>query len=97
MWIRLACEPKVLFGFCYIPPDDLRYFDPTMFSIIQEKVKLASECKRVKILGDLNARFRAMVRDLPRRAEVLDASVYQYPWIPDPVLYLSDNALMKVW
>ena len=93
VWLRLASIPRVIFGFCYVPPADSPYFNPILFSAIQEKVKAVKEDTSIVLFGDLNARFGAAVQELPARAEIPDAIHYTYPRIPDPVAAPNDNAI----
>ena len=66
VWLKLQCAPSVLFGFCYVPPSDSPYFSHYSFAAIHERI-VDSESSRVLIMGDLNTRFGATVRDVLRR------------------------------
>ncbi len=91
VWLSLLSD--ILLGFIYVPPSDSQYFNPNSFSYIQEKIKWSeSEGLEVMLMGDLNARFGASVRNIPVRAGVPDCYSYTYPIVPDSVVRLSHNA-----
>ena len=46
------------------------------------------------VIGDLNARFGTLVRELPERVKLPDGSNYSYPYLPDDVRLPNDNALI---
>ncbi len=89
VWFKLKCFPDV-FGFCYVPPSDSPYFNHTLFSNMQKKVKGSHDNnKGCIVMGDMNARFGNAVRELPASL-VLDQ--YSYQRIPDPI-QPHDNAI----
>ncbi len=57
VWLRLCCAPRVLFGFCYIPPNDSQYFSHQSFSAIQEKLSDDGSYDKYVIIGDVNDRL----------------------------------------
>lgn len=57
VWLKFRCIPRILFGFCYIPPHDSEYFNHQSFAAIQEKIS-DGNCNYV-IMCDLNCRFVA--------------------------------------
>ena len=92
VWLKLDCVPTVLFGFCYVPPSDSPYFTHYSFAAIHERI-VDSESSSVIIIGDLNTRFGASVRNVLRNdPSVSDA--FTYPIIPDNVVNPNDNALV---
>lgn len=46
------------------------------------------------VIGDLNARFGVLARELPERVELPDSVNYSYPYLPDDVRVPNDNALI---
>lgn len=46
VWLQLRCEPKIMFGFCYIPPSDSPYYSNYSFAALQEKVSDVQSCKK---------------------------------------------------
>ena len=79
VWLHLTVLGAIMLGFCYVPPSDSPYYDPSSFSSIQEKVKSYEEQgMSVALLGDINARFGGSVRDIPRSANIPDAHRYTY-------------------
>ena len=93
IWLRLSLLSDVILGFIYVPPSDSQYFNPNSFSFIQEKIKWCEEeGLGVMLMGDLNARFGASVRNIPVTAGIPDCYSYTYPVIPDPVEKISYNA-----
>ena len=93
VWVRLSYAPDILFGFVYIPPSDSPYFNPVLISAIQEKIKTANFNTEFVILGDMNARFGASIRDWIACVDVPDIHSYTYPVINDTVRVPNDNAL----
>ncbi len=91
VWLRLCCAPRVLFGFCYIPPSDSPYFSHQSFSSIQGKISDDGSYDEYVIIGDVNARLGSSVRELPVRADIPDAQYYSYPHIPDQVPNPNNN------
>ena len=92
VWIKMKFVPRMLLGFCYVPSTYLLYFSHASFRAIQEKVKMANMSNVYFIIGDINACFRSMVRELPVQAQVPDSEGYSYPIIPDDVRAPNDNA-----
>ena len=92
VWVRLSCAPDIMFGFVYIPPSDSPYFNSALISAVQEKVKTASCNTEFIIIGDMNARFGASVRDWITCIDVPDVHKYMYPIINDSVRVPNDNA-----
>ena len=92
VWVRLSCAPGIMFGFLYIPPSDSPYFSPALISGIQEKIKTTSFNTDFVILGDMNARFGASIRDWITCVDVPDVHSYTYPIINDLVRTPNDNA-----
>ena len=90
VWMKFRCFPNIMFGFCYIPPQDSEYFTHQSFAAIQEKIS-DGDCQYV-IMGDLNCRFGNYLRDLPVRSEIPHAHTYEYPFLPDCVNTPNDNA-----
>ena len=88
VWLKLKCQPGILFGFIYIPPHDSFYFNEASFSYIQEKNKEESTVSRCIIIGDVNARMGNKVRELPVHLDLRDLS---YPTIPDPIANANIN------
>ncbi len=86
VWLQFSFAPRVMFGFCYIPPQDSEYYSHYSFAAIQEKIKVNPNLSFC-VVGDLNARLGRRVRELPRLADFPDASSYTYP-VPSP----NDNA-----
>ena len=57
IWIELAQWTNYLFGGCYIPPSDSRYFDPSIFGELQGKILDMKQLdKEVFVIGDMNSR-----------------------------------------
>ena len=92
VWLRLECVPTILFGFCYVPPSDSPYFSHYSFAAIHERI-VDSESSHVILMGDLNTRFGASVRDM-LRGEFSRHDTLSYPLIPDEFVTPSDNAFM---
>ena len=92
VWVSVYCAPDIMFGFMYIPPSDSPYFSPALISAIQEKVKTASFNTKFVILGDMNSRFGASIRDWITCVDVPDVHRYTYPIIDDTVRAPNDNA-----
>ena len=46
------------------------------------------------VVGDLNARFGTLARELPARVKLPDSINYSYPYLPDDVRVPNDNALI---
>ena len=98
VWIRFKCISSVLFSFCYVPPSDSPYFDQNLLSKIQEKVFL-NQCSNGCILvGDFNARFGSLIRDLLTTYNVNDDEYkdFSYLNISDPLTVPNDNANVLV-
>ena len=93
IWIQLRHAPKYLFGFCYVPPADSRYYSHDSFASVQEKLKTSEKCKEYCILGDMNARFGQYVRSLVQ-GELPDIDNYSYPVLPDDVQLPNENAFI---
>ena len=89
VWLRIDCVPNVLFGFCYIPPSDSPYFNLSLLSSIQEKVKSFGGIGGCILLGDFNARFGIGIRDVLTRNGLFQ---YSYPFVPDPIPSPNENA-----
>ncbi len=92
VWLKLDCVPSVLFGFCYVPPSDSPYFTHYSFAAIHERI-VDSECSGVVIMGDMNTRFGASVRDI-LRDDLRVHDTFTYPLIPDEVTNPNDNAFV---
>ncbi len=90
VWLRLECAPNILFGFCYVPPTDSPYFSHYSFAAILERI-VDSENSKVMIMGDMNAKFGAGVRDI-LRSEYPVPAIFAYPSIPGEVTSPNDNA-----
>lgn len=86
VWLSLECVPKILFGFCYVPPTDSPYFSHFSFAAIHERVVQTSKSE-VLIMGDLNARLGVSVRDILNSDDV-----FTYPSVPDNVTNPNNNA-----
>lgn len=39
-WVKLKCETKTRFGFCYIPPADSQYYSHESFACLQVTLKI---------------------------------------------------------
>lgn len=91
VWLQFTFAPRVMFGFCYIPPQDSEYYSHYSFAAIQEKIKVNPNLSFC-VVGDLNARLGKRVRELPRLADFPDAASYTYPILPDDVPLPNDNA-----
>ena len=91
IWIQLHGIPDCLFGFCYIPPCDSRYYSHESFSSIQEKIMSDGACKKCFIFGDMNTRLGSSVLEL---SEVVGLPGYTYSQIADDVPLPNDNAFM---
>ena len=72
VWLQVRCAPDIMFGFCYIPPADSPYFSHQSFVAMNEKMLDSKSDLKFCIIGDLNARFGASVRDIPLRSKMLD-------------------------
>ena len=94
IWIQLWCASGCLFGFCYIPPCDSRYYSYASFSPIQEKIMSDGVCKKCFIFGDMNIMFGSSVIELPELVELPGYQRYSYPQIADDVLLPNDNAFI---
>ena len=44
------------------------------------------------VVGDLNARFGILTREVPERVKLPDSTDYSYPYLPDDVRVPNDNA-----
>ncbi len=93
IWGKLKCAPKILFGFCYIPPADSQYYSHESFACIQEKLKTSKWCEEYCIVGDMNARFGKSVRELSCQPE-LQQQFYSYPVLADQVQMPNENAVI---
>ncbi len=93
VWMQIRNIPGVLFGFCYIPPSDSRYYSLSAFSYMEEKL---SEFKLngYVILGDMNARFGKNVRNLVVPLNASDKDDVSYPVIADDINVPNDNAVL---
>lgn len=91
IWLEFKNVEEVLFGFCYIPPNDSQYYSHDVFAAMQEKIKSRDTSNGYFIMGDLNARFGKAVRDMAELYE-LPGFVCSYPDIPDCTSYMNDNA-----
>ena len=79
VWLRLECAPTVLFRFSYVPPSD----SPSLIIPSQLFTRIAdSESSHVMVMGDLNTRFGAIVRDV-LHDELSGRDTFPYPLIPD--------------
>ena len=56
IWFAFSFMPSVLFGGCYIPPSDSRYYDVHAFSSIVSK-RMDNAPKSLCLFGDFNCRF----------------------------------------
>ena len=91
VWLQFTCVPKVMFGFCYIPPQDSEYYSHHSFAKVQEKMK-ANPTLSLCVIGDLNARLGKCVSELPRLACIPHAHPYTYPVLADNVTTQNENA-----
>lgn len=91
IWLQFRFAPKVMFGFCYIPPSYSQYYSNESFSSIQERMKVGEACEIFCIVGDLNARFGRFAREFPGLCGVPDSKLYSYPNIIDEVSVPNDN------
>ena len=94
VWIRFRFAPNHVFCFCYIPPADSQYYSHDLFAAIQEKLcgdSLRQECI---VIGDMNARFGSLARDLPSLVELPESDNFTYPDLPDDVRLPNDNAFI---
>ncbi len=94
IWLKFKFAPTVLFGFCYIPPTDSQYYSHDSFSSIQEQPMTDTNSSVFCVIGDLNARFGTLARELPERVKLPDSINYSYPYLPDDVRLPNDNALI---
>ena len=63
IWVELSHWAGYVFGGCYIPPSDSRYFDPSIFGELQGQIiDMKNEEKEVFILGDMNCRIGETTR-----------------------------------
>ena len=92
VWFQLRCVPDVMFGFCYVPPTDSSYFTHESFVNLHEKMTDFRGNSKFCIIGDLNARFGASVRNIPLRCSIPGLDECIYPNIPDNVNSPNDNA-----
>ena len=92
VWLKIRCVPNVTFGFCYVPPSDSPYFTHQSFVNIHEKMVDCTGNTRFCVIGDLNARFGASVRNIPLRSRLPAINNCTYPNIPDDVPSPNDNA-----
>ena len=92
IWIQFSFAPKIMFGFCYVPPFDSQYYSHVSFSFIQEKLKSGCLVDKFILVGDMNARFGEYVKEMIHSMELPNGSLYSYPLIPDPVYYPNENA-----
>ncbi|XP_068228044.1 uncharacterized protein [Palaemon carinicauda] len=86
IWFQLQVIPKVVFGACYIPPNDSPYFSQKEFESIQEKLIEGQYDNKFIIIGDLNTRFGKGVRKISNTEE------FSYPVVADDVNVPNDNA-----
>ena len=93
VWLRLRCAPRILFGFCYIPPSDSPYFSYQSFSAIQEKISNGGCYGKYVIIGDVTAGLVFNVREVSMRADIPDAQYCSYLHIPDQVPNPNNNAV----
>ena len=70
------------------------YYSHNSFSSIQEQLMNDTNSNAFCVIGDLNARFGTLVRELPERVKLPDGSNYSYPYLPDDVRLPNDNALI---
>ena len=93
IWIEIKSGPVLLFGFCYVPPSDSLYYSHEYFSFIQSKIK-SNSCGSYFLIGDFNARFGGLVRQLPGRVNTGNSDIINlsYPSLPDDVVSPNDNA-----
>jgi hypothetical protein len=55
IWFSLNFARDIVFGTCYIPPEDSPYYEEAHFANIQARL-LNEQSKHYLIIGDLNAR-----------------------------------------
>ena len=93
VWIKFNIASQTLFGFCYVPPSDSKFYTNTSFASVLEKLKTSDIMDSYVVIGDCNARFGNLASEIPALAELPNYStLYNYPCIPDPVQYPNDNA-----
>ena len=92
VWFQLRCIPYVLFGFCYIPPTDSSYFNHQLFANLHDKMVDFNDHENICIIGDMNARFGATVRNIPVRSNNSYIQSCSYPTISDDTLSPNDSS-----
>ena len=92
VWLQFCNVRGVLFGFCYIPPCDSRYYSCDSFSSIQEKLNSRFVPNGYVIIGDMNARFGKSVRELLMLIELPNVDELSYPELHDNINTPNDNA-----
>ena len=88
IWVEFRHIPRVMFGFCYIPPCDSQYYSREFFAATQERIR---EVKYV-IMGDLNSRSGISVRNLFPISDVGNSCHRSYPVINDSINACNTNA-----
>ena len=66
IWFRLLQFPTVLFGACYIPPAESKYYHDSNHAFIQAKCE-SSPCDTKVIFGDTNSRLGQFVNQVLNR------------------------------
>ena len=88
-------NPKLCLDFVTSPQVILHITLITLLLPSRKKCLMFSHAKKMFIIGDLNVRFGASVRDLLiNRVEAPKCRMYSYPTIPDDVRNPNDNAYM---
>ena len=88
IWAQFHFAPRVLFGFCYVPPMDSQYYSHNSFASIQEKLKTNTSCNEFCIIGDQNARFGKYARELLSILKSVDLAhpdMYSYPILANDI------------
>lgn len=92
IWVEFRNIPRVMFGFCYIPPCDSQYYSHEFFAAIQERIREGDEQVKYVIMGDLNSRFGILVRDLLPISDVGNSCHLSYAVINDSINAPNTNA-----
>ena len=78
-WLQFRCVPGVVFRCCYVPPSDSPYFSHNSFVSIHDKILANLGNNKYVIIGDCNARFGNIVKELPARTELPNCDEYLLP------------------
>lgn len=83
-----------LFGCCYKPPSDSQYCTHFLYAAIEEKLQNDRMSQKCIIIGDMNARFGILARELLYMMELPMCENFSFPVLPDEVRFPNENAFI---